>query len=195
MTNVSDKTSIPSTGIVSTLRELEAKLSLIKGRELSMEGGLLLSDCRTLTAELLQQLGPNISSSKMPAGRQTIDPVKLLVIDDDEDLQRVLQYVMPASWPIDVSSVIDPRAALNAVRSIKPDIIMIDVLLPEISGFSLMSSLKQVPECRDTKFIMGSARSYERDRITSLQMGADDFLAKPYNAEELALRILHLAAA
>jgi len=111
--------------------------------------------------------------------------VRVLVIDDDARLVSLLaEYLAPFS--LDVEGAFDGAAGLDSVRSNPPDLVVLDVMLPKLDGFEVCRRIRSLGE---TPIIMLSARGEAVDRIVGLELGADDYLAKPFDPRELATRI------
>jgi two-component system OmpR family response regulator len=109
----------------------------------------------------------------------------ILIVDDDAEIRRLLQtYFEKNSYR--VSTAADGRALRSALKSIRPDIVILDLMLPGEDGLTL---------CRDLRarsnipILMLTARGEETDRIVGLEMGADDYLAKPFHPRELLARV------
>jgi DNA-binding response OmpR family regulator len=110
---------------------------------------------------------------------------KVLVIDDDERLNALLTRYMDR-FGLSVHSATDPRAGLRMLKSDPPDIVILDVMLPEMDGFAVC---RKVRETSRVPIIMLTARGEVMDRILGLEMGADDYLAKPFEPRELVARV------
>ena len=110
---------------------------------------------------------------------------KVLVIDDDERLNALLTRYMDR-FGFTVHSAIDPRAALRMLKSDPPDIVILDVMLPEMDGFAVC---RKVRDSSRVPIIMLTARGEVMDRILGLELGADDYLAKPFEPRELVARV------
>lgn len=110
---------------------------------------------------------------------------KILIIDDESSIHIVLGAYLKAEG-YEFKSAIDGPTGLAAARSFKPDIIILDVMLPGMDGIELLASLR-----RDSNVyvIMLTARSDETDKIVGLSVGADDYLTKPFSPRELVARI------
>lgn len=113
---------------------------------------------------------------------------RVLVVDDEAAMRDLLEYGLGQAG-FDVRSVVDGRAALDAVSKWSPEIIVLDVMLPEIDGFTLLPALRRVTE---VPIVMLSARNEMAERVNGLSRGADDYIAKPFEFEELVAR-LHTA--
>jgi DNA-binding response OmpR family regulator len=110
---------------------------------------------------------------------------KVLVIDDDERLNALLTRYMDR-FGFSVTSATDPRAGLRLLKSDPPEIVILDVMLPEMDGFAVC---RKVRETSRVPIIMLTARGEVMDRILGLELGADDYLAKPFEPRELVARI------
>lgn len=120
-------------------------------------------------------------------------PIRVLVIDDDEDIHRMLRYILPKQG-FTLVSELNPEVAIQRISEIKPNVVLLDLMMPQISGFETIKLLGESPERTNFKIIVGSSRSYDTDRVAALKAGANDFIAKPYNIQELLLRLRQLAA-
>ena len=110
---------------------------------------------------------------------------RVFVIDDDERLNALLTQYMDR-FGFSVHSATDPRVGLRMVKSDPPDIVILDVMLPEMDGFAVC---RKVRETSRVPIIMLTARGEVMDRILGLELGADDYLAKPFEPRELVARI------
>jgi len=110
---------------------------------------------------------------------------KVLVIDDDERLNALLTRYMDR-FGFSVRSAIDPKAALRSLKLDPPDIVILDIMLPEMDGFAVC---RKVRETSCVPIIMLTARGEVMDRIVGLELGADDYLAKPFEPRELVARM------
>ncbi len=110
---------------------------------------------------------------------------KVLVIDDDERLNSLLTRYMDR-FGFSVCSATDPRAGLRSLKSDPPDIVILDVMLPDLDGFAVC---RKVRETSRVPIVMLTARGEVMDRILGLELGADDYLAKPFEPRELVARV------
>lgn len=110
---------------------------------------------------------------------------RLLIIDDDEQLgQRLMRYLHQFDYAADAVS--HPRDGLSRLASSAYDLIILDVMMPEMDGFEVLKALRQN---RSLPVIMLTARGDVSDRIVGLELGADDYLPKPFEPRELVARI------
>jgi len=113
---------------------------------------------------------------------------RILVVDDEPDITALVAYHL-AKAGYRVSTAATGAEALRAAQEERPDIVILDVMLPEASGYDVLAELRKRPETRDVGVILLTARREEADRIRGLSLGADDYLTKPFSPQELALRI------
>ncbi|GAB4580650.1 MAG: response regulator transcription factor [Anaerolineales bacterium] len=110
---------------------------------------------------------------------------KILVVEDDVTLQETLTYNL-SRHGYDVNAVGDGETALETARRFHPDLIVLDIMLPTIDGFDVCRILRQEMV---TPILMLTARDDEIDRVLGLEMGADDYLTKPFSMRELMARV------
>jgi len=109
----------------------------------------------------------------------------ILVVEDEPSLQETLAYNLKREGYA-VETVGDGRTALEAARRIKPDLIILDIMLPELDGFEVARILRKE---MTTAILMLTARDDEIDRVVGLEVGADDYLTKPFSMRELMARV------
>jgi two-component system phosphate regulon response regulator PhoB len=112
----------------------------------------------------------------------------LLLVDDDPDILGLLQSQF-RDEPFKIFTAGEGESALDIVRTEKLDLIVLDVNMPGLSGLEICRSLKADKSTQAIPIIMLSARNEEIDRVLGLEFGADDYVAKPFNTQELILRI------
>jgi two-component system, OmpR family, phosphate regulon response regulator PhoB len=113
---------------------------------------------------------------------------RILVVDDEPDITALVAYHL-AKAGYRVSTAANGPDALKAAREERPDIVVLDVMLPGISGYDILAELRRREETRDVGVILLTARREEQDRIRGLSLGADDYLTKPFSPAELTLRV------
>lgn len=110
---------------------------------------------------------------------------KILVIDDEPSIINLVQaYLKPEGFEVYTAS--DGNAGLKAARAFKPDLIILDLMLPGIDGIELLSRLRRES---DVYVIMLTARTEETDKVVGLSVGADDYVTKPFSPRELVARV------
>ena len=110
---------------------------------------------------------------------------KILIIDDDEKLNKLLTSYL-SGFGFAVSSCTNPLSGLKAMDSSLPDLVILDIMLPEMDGFAVC---REIRKKYTTPVIMLTARGDVTDRIVGLEIGADDYLPKPFEPRELLARI------
>ncbi|RYZ04074.1 MAG: response regulator [Myxococcales bacterium] len=111
----------------------------------------------------------------------------VLVADDNADMREYVSRLLRERWS--VVSVSDGAQALAAIREQLPDLVLTDVMMPNLDGFGLLSALRMDAKTRELPVIMLSARAGEESRVEGLEAGADDYLVKPFSARELLARV------
>jgi two-component system, OmpR family, phosphate regulon response regulator PhoB len=113
---------------------------------------------------------------------------RILVVDDEPDITALVAYHM-AKAGFRVSTAGNGLDALKAAREERPDIVILDLMLPGISGYDILAELRKHEETREVGVILLTAKREEPDRIRGLSLGADDYLTKPFSPQELSLRV------
>jgi len=114
-----------------------------------------------------------------------VSDARILVVEDEPSIREVLSlYLRRAGYQVTV--VGDGREALTALSSQMPELVVLDLMLPEVDGLEITRWLR---ERGDTPIIMLTARREEQDRIAGLEMGADDYVVKPFSPQELVSRV------
>lgn len=115
----------------------------------------------------------------------------ILIMDDDELLLTLLEHKLTLRG-LDVQSAADGREGLERAFEVRPDLIVLDGMMPTMDGFEVLRQLKENAETRDIPVIMLSARRLEQDVVNGLSLGAADYLVKPFMPEELFVKIQRL---
>ena len=118
----------------------------------------------------------------------TMKKQTILVIEDERDLAEILLYNLEKEG-FDVVTAADGQDGLNRARSIVPDLIVLDLMLPVMDGLQVCQQLRSDPRTRNVRVLMLTARSEEVDEIVGFSMGADDYVAKPFKIKPLVHRI------
>ena len=118
----------------------------------------------------------------------SVDQPKILVVEDEPSQREVLAYNLKAEGFF-VISADNGEDALLLVEEEKPDLILLDWMMPNLSGIEVCRRLKSCKETRAIPIVMVSARSEEMDKVRGLEIGADDYLVKPYSVIELIARL------
>lgn len=112
----------------------------------------------------------------------------ILIMDDDELLLTLLEHKLGQRGLV-VRVATDGQAGLEAAIDSKPDLIVLDGMMPTMDGYEVLRRLKERPDTREIPVIMLSARRLEQDIVNGLSLGAADYLVKPFMPEELFLKI------
>lgn len=112
---------------------------------------------------------------------------RVLVVDDESDVTELLEYKFKQAG-FAVRALNDPLRVIGLARDLRPDLIVLDVMMPELSGIQLLRMIRADALLRDTPVMFLTAKSETEDRLKGLEIGADDYLAKPFDARELLLR-------
>jgi len=113
---------------------------------------------------------------------------KILVIDDEPDLRELVRINLDqAGYSVETAS--SGREALHALRHSAPDLVVLDLMLPDISGTELCRKIRSDPALAEIPVIMLTAKATEVDRVVGFELGADDYVTKPFSPRELALRV------
>ena len=113
---------------------------------------------------------------------------KILVVDDEPEAVELIEFNLKQAG-FDVIAATDGAQALRKARSSVPSLIVLDLMLPEIDGLEVCKMLRRDPATARIPIIMLTAKAAELDRIIGLEMGAEDYIAKPFSPRELVLRI------
>jgi len=116
----------------------------------------------------------------------TLNGVKILIADDEPHILQFLEFGL-ANEGFEVRKVSNGEEALEAAREFRPHVAVLDVMMPEMNGFEVCRSLKETGD--NIAVIMLTAKDEVDDRVKGLKLGADDYLVKPFNFEELLARI------
>jgi signal transduction histidine kinase len=129
-----------------------------------------------------------------PSGLGVPRRQRVLVADDNPDMRDYLRRLLAEHWDVEV--VGDGAAALEAAQRRVPDLVLSDVMMPELDGFELLRALRADPGTRGVPVVLLSARAGETETVEGLTAGADDYLVKPFSASELVARVrVHLELA
>jgi len=113
---------------------------------------------------------------------------KIVVIEDDADLYSLLKYNLEKEG-LAVSGLQTGKGALELCRQTKPDLILLDIMLPDADGLDICKSVRRDPDLMAVPVIFLTARASETDRIVGLELGANDYVVKPFFVRELIARI------
>ena len=113
----------------------------------------------------------------------------LVIVEDDRDLNNLLKFTLEAKGEFSVHSCFDGSSALETIEKSQPELLILDVMLPGKSGMEVLNLVRNHPQHSTLPVILLTARSLESDRIEGFEMGADDYITKPFSPKELLLRV------
>src|SRR5688572_177729 len=113
---------------------------------------------------------------------------KILVVDDEQDAIELIEYNLQAAG-YRVLTANDGMEAVQKTRSTIPDLVVLDLMLPELDGLEVCKILRRDPATANIPIIMLTAKASELDRVLGLEIGADDYVTKPFSPRELVLRV------
>ncbi|KAB1658554.1 response regulator transcription factor [Pseudoclavibacter sp. CFCC 13796] len=131
----------------------------------------------------MREIGEPVNES---AARSEKHDVTVLVVDDEPNLLELVASAVRYEG-LNVMTSLNGRGAVEAARTTRPDVVILDVMLPDLSGFEVLRKLHEIDESIPVIFL--TARDAVEDRIAGITVGADDYLTKPFNIEELMARV------
>lgn len=113
---------------------------------------------------------------------------KVLVVEDDPQIARIVQIKLKNNG-FEVFLAADGGAGLNAVRELRPDLVLLDVMMPVMDGYQVLRTIRSEPELAALPVIMLTAKGQERDVLTGFKDGATDYIVKPFSPAEVVARV------
>lgn len=113
---------------------------------------------------------------------------KILVVDDEVDVTTLVAYHLRGRG-FRVETINDPNLIMGTARSFQPDLVILDVMMPDLNGIQICRMLRADPRLRKVAIMFLSAKAEEGDRVQGLEVGADDYICKPFSNKELLLRV------
>jgi PAS domain S-box-containing protein len=143
--------------------------------------------------EAMRWLGPTAPEEPHEERIPATQRARIVLADDNADMREYVARLLRERW--EVEAVGDGRAALEAVRRDKPDLVLADVMMPELDGFGVLRAIRTDAHLRTLPVILLSARAGEEATAEGLNAGADDYIVKPFSARELLVRVASKLAA
>src|SRR5262249_61857775 len=112
---------------------------------------------------------------------------RVLIADDNADMRQYLSRLLSERY--DVIAAADGKRALDAIAKQAPDLVLSDIMMPNLDGFGLLQAMRSTPALKAIPVILLSARAGEESRVEGIDAGADDYLVKPFSARELMARV------
>ena len=123
-----------------------------------------------------------------PAAPATAPPARVLIVDDEPNILLSLQFLMKKAGYA-VRTATDGEQALAEIARERPDIVLLDVMMPKLDGFSVCQRIKAAPEWREVRVIMLTARGRDVEREKGRTLGADDYITKPFATKDAMDRV------
>ncbi|HYN00077.1 MAG TPA: response regulator [Aestuariivirgaceae bacterium] len=112
----------------------------------------------------------------------------VLIVDDEPNILLSLQFLMKKTG-YDVRTAKDGEAAMAEISRAAPDLVLLDVMMPKIDGFSICEQIRANPQWKDMRIIMLTARGRDVEREKGLALGADDYITKPFSTQDAIARV------
>jgi len=139
----------------------------------------------SFAADAAEQTNMNESVNSL-----TVEDPLLLIVDDSKDVRDYVKSCLDRKYRVEEAS--DGKQALEVARSAHPDLIISDVMMPQMDGYQLCKALKSEPKLSHIPIVLLTAKASEEMKVVGLEAGADDYLSKPFHAKELAARVRNL---
>ena len=120
--------------------------------------------------------------------KNALEP-KLFVVEDDPTIRALLEMALLGAGYTDVSVFDEGRGAFAAIAAARPDLVLLDLMLPGLDGMSIARAIREHAELSDTRILMITARTAPEDIVAGLEAGADDYVTKPYDRRVLLARV------
>jgi DNA-binding response OmpR family regulator len=130
----------------------------------------------------------SVNSRQRSSGQRSTRS-RVLVVEDERDIADLIKHTLERGGDVDVEIAASGDAALKAAAENPPDCIVLDLNLPVVSGLEVCRLLRARPATKSIPIIMVTARTSENDRVSGLDLGADDYITKPFSTRELAARV------
>jgi two-component system alkaline phosphatase synthesis response regulator PhoP len=150
------------------------------------------TDCLHANGAPVHQTSEAISSRSTSETAMSVSPgprTRVLIVEDEQDIAGLLKHTLEKMGGVEVDVVDTGDAALRMVAEREPNLILLDLNLPVLSGLEVCRILRVRPNTAHIPIIMLTARTSESDRVTGLDVGADDYIVKPFSLRELTARV------
>lgn len=124
----------------------------------------------------------------MPKNKQKFD---VLIVDDDPQIHKLIAKMLPLE-AYTVRNAYSANDALENIKNSKPDLVILDIMMPKVSGIEVCNKLKSDPSTSDIMILILSAKDTQEDRIEGLTHGADEYISKPFHMRHLIRKIEHM---
>jgi two-component system, OmpR family, alkaline phosphatase synthesis response regulator PhoP len=135
--------------------------------------------------------GPRPVGSRLRNGRYSVDRKRILVVDDEIYIVHILEFTLTMEG-YEVLTAADGEEALCKIEEGRPDLVVVDIMMPKLDGYEVCRRIRQDEEFRDLPVIFLSAKGRPIDRQMGLEVGADDYIVKPFSPRRLVEKIREL---
>jgi two-component system response regulator ResD len=118
---------------------------------------------------------------------------EILIVDDDPQIHKLLGRML-SEEKFSVQSAFSADEAIAALKRFKPDLIVLDIMMPKVSGIEVLNHVRKNPSLSDILVLVLSAKDTQDDRLVGLEKGADDYISKPFHMRHLVRKIEHMIA-
>lgn len=132
--------------------------------------------------------GYQLATSLMSAAKATQQTHRILVVDDDPDIVELLEYNLQKEG-YEVRTATDGRKALEVAKTFLPELVLLDIMMPQLDGIETGRQLREIPDLRQAFILFLTARSEEYSEVAAFEIGADDYITKPIKPRALMSRI------
>ena len=135
---------------------------------------------------------------RIQGSQEEIDPLlnaKIVIVDDEPTTMEVVQVFLEEAGYHNFILIEDSSEAMGILEEQRPDLLLLDLIMPEVSGFDILNEVRQHPKLKHLPIIILTSSSHNQDKLSALDLGATDFLAKPVDPSELRLRVRNTLAA
>jgi DNA-binding response OmpR family regulator len=123
--------------------------------------------------------------------REAIMTKRVLIIDDEPNIVISLEFLLKRAG-LEVRVARDGEAGLSKLRELRPDLVVLDVMMPKLDGFEVLKAVRADPAIADTRVLMLTAKTREAEQQRGLALGADAYMAKPFSTHELVDQVMAL---
>ncbi|WP_281684159.1 response regulator transcription factor [Thalassobaculum salexigens] len=130
----------------------------------------------------------------MNPGEEHTVPAHVLIAEDEPNIVESLSFILSREG-CEVTAVFDGRAVIDKIGTMRPDLVILDVMLPKMNGFEVLKWIKSNPDLKGVPVMILTAKGQDKDRKTAEELGADAFVTKPFSNREVVERVMTLASA
>jgi len=174
----------------SSLAAMEAELDLEQAEAKQASGELRLTEMEQHVDRREKSEAKGESATAPAKGVVAEDAAEILVVEDNPDMRRLLAHLIGQEFRVRTAR--NGREGLSLVRERAPDVVLTDVMMPEMSGIELCAAIKRDPELAGVPVVLVTSKAEREMKIEGLEQGADDYITKPFHPRELLARVRSL---